>query len=49
MEKTDTNCFPMKYLSEFELADRGDRYGVVTKNVDGLPSILDLIWMSREF
>ena len=30
------------------MVDRGDRYGVVAKDSDRLPSILDFTWMDNE-
>ena len=40
--------FPMKYLSDIYLVDRGDNYVVVTKNACVLPSIFDFTCMDRE-
>ena len=38
----------MRYLSGIELVDRCASYGVVTKDADGLPSILDFTCMDQD-
>ena len=35
----------MKYLSDIELINRGDGYGVITKDLYVLPSLLDFMWV----
>ena len=45
--KTATKRFPMKHLSGLELRDRGDCVGLVSKGVDGQPSLLPFVWMDR--
>ena len=38
----------MKYLSEIELVNRSYKYGVITKDVDWIPVLLDFTWMDRK-
>jgi len=46
--KTATRKFPMKWLSEVELAVRGDRKGLVTRAEDGKVVAMAYVWMDRE-
>jgi hypothetical protein len=46
--KTATRRFPMQLLSTKELHQRGDRYGLVSKNADGIPYLLSFVWMDRD-
>ena len=46
--KTATKRFPMAYLSSVELQDRGDRFGLISKDANGKPSMLAFVWMDRE-
>jgi hypothetical protein len=45
--KTATKRFPLKHLSGLELRDRGDCVGLVSKGIDGQPSLLAFVWMDR--
>jgi hypothetical protein len=45
--KTATRQFPMGYLSQLELQQRGDRKGLMMRGVDGEPSLLAFVWMDR--
>lgn len=47
--KTATKQFPMKWLSEVELSNRGDRKGLVARNADGGDvNLLAFVWMDRD-
>jgi hypothetical protein len=46
--KTATRMFPMKYLSEIELAERGDRKGIVANDTHGNVQLLAFVWMDRD-
>jgi hypothetical protein len=45
--KTATRHFPLAYLSNLELENRGDRAGLVHYGPDGNPSLLAFMWMDR--
>eukprot|EP00978_Attheya_sp_CCMP212_P007953 scaffold18506_cov37-Attheya_sp.AAC.1 len=45
--KTATRHFPLAYLSNLELENRGDRSGLIHYGPDGLPSLLSFVWMDR--
>jgi hypothetical protein len=45
--KTATKQFPLAHLSGLELRDRGDHRGVVSKGIDGQPSLLAFVWLDR--
>jgi hypothetical protein len=38
----------MQLLSTKELEQRGDRYGLVSKNADGIPYLLSFVQMDRD-
>jgi hypothetical protein len=44
---TLTRQFPMKYLSELELAGRGSRAGLIAKDEEGVPRYLALVFVDR--
>ena len=46
--KTATRRFPLTHLSAVELNNRGDRYGLLSKDEYGLPKFLSFVWMDRE-
>ena len=46
--KSATRQFPMTYLSQVELQDRGDRKGLVTRGGNEQPSLLAFVWMDRQ-
>jgi Transposase IS4 len=46
--KTATKKFPMSYLSNIELHERGDRRGVVSRDPDGTPRLMAFVWMDRD-
>jgi Transposase IS4 len=47
--KTATKKFPMNRLSTTRLHQRGDRYGLVHKNVvTGRPKLIAFVWLDRE-
>ena len=46
--KTATNKFPMSYLSNLELVQRGDYKGLVARGTDGQPTMLSFVWMDRD-
>ena len=43
--KMATKKFPMSYLSNLELVQRGDYKGLVARGTDGQPTMLSFIWM----
>ena len=46
--KMATKKFPMSYLSNLELVQRGDYKGLVARGTDGQPTMLLFIWMDRD-
>ena len=46
--KTATKKFPMSYLSNLELVQRGDYKGFVARGTDGQPTMLLFVWMDRD-
>ena len=48
MVKTATKKFPMSYLSNLELVQRGDYKGLVARGTDGQPTMLSFVWMDRD-
>ena len=46
--KTATKKFPMSYLSNLELVQRGDYKGLVARGTDGQPTMLSFVWMDQE-
>ena len=46
--KTATKKFPMSYLSNLELVQRGDYKGLVARGADGQPTMLSFVWMDRD-
>jgi Transposase IS4 len=46
--KTATKYFPMAYLSNIELHERGDRRGLIAKDYDGTPRLMAFVWMDRD-
>ena len=46
--KTATRRFPLTYLSNIELQERGDRSGLIMRGPDGEPSLLAFVWMDRD-
>ena len=45
--KTATKQFPMAWLSSQEMNQRGDRIGLVSRNDEGHPHMLSLVFMDR--
>jgi hypothetical protein len=46
--KTATKKYPMAYLSNLVLQQRGDRHGVVRRNDAGMITMMAFVWMDRE-
>jgi Transposase IS4 len=46
--KTSHREFPLQHLQQVELSERGDRYGLVTRNQEGVPHLLSFVWMDQE-
>jgi hypothetical protein len=46
--KTATRRFPMAYLSNLEMQERGDRHGVVTRGANGVTTLMVFVWMDRD-
>ena len=46
--KTATKKFPMSYLSNLELVQRGDNKGLVARGTDGQPTMLSFVWMDQD-
>jgi hypothetical protein len=48
--KSATGQYPMSFLSQVELNNRGDRKGMVTRGGDtaGDPKLLTFVWMDRQ-
>ena len=46
--KTATRKFPMAYLSNLEMQERGDRHGVVTRGANGVTTLMAFVWMDRD-
>ena len=46
--KMATKKFPMSYLSNLELVQRGDYKGLVARGTDGQPTMLSFVWMDRD-
>ena len=46
--KTATKRFPMQYLSQIELENRGEFSGLVCRDHSGDPKFLSFVWMDRE-
>jgi hypothetical protein len=46
--KQATKRFPMGYLSNLELSNRGDFKGLVSKKEDGTTDFLSFVWMDRD-
>jgi Transposase IS4 len=46
--KTATRKYPMHYLSNLVLYERGARHGVVAKDADGNVNMLAFVWMDRD-
>ena len=46
--KMATKKFPMSYLSNLELVQRGDYKGLVARGTDGQPTMLSFIWMDQD-
>ena len=46
--KTATKKFPISYLSNLELVQRGNYKGLVARGTDGQPTMLSFIWMDRD-
>ena len=46
--KTATKKFPMSYLSNLELVQRGDYKGLVARGTDGQPTMLSFVSMDRD-
>jgi hypothetical protein len=46
--KTATRHFPMSYLNTLVLNDRGDRQGVVRRDINGQPDLMAFVWMDRD-
>jgi hypothetical protein len=45
--KTATKHFPQAYLSNLEMAEQGERSGLIAKDADGIPIMLAYVWMDR--
>ena len=43
-----TKKFPMSYLSNLELVQRGDYKGLVARGTDGQPTMLSFVWMDQD-
>ena len=43
--KMATKKFPMSYLSNLELVQRGDYKGLVARGADGQPTMVSFVWM----
>ena len=46
--KTATKKFPMSYLSNLELVQRGDYKGLVARGTNGQPTMLSFVWMDQD-
>ena len=46
--KTATKKFPMTYLSNLELSNRGDFRGLVARGADGHPEMIAFVWMDQD-
>jgi Transposase IS4 len=46
--KTATKRFPMQYLGNMELNERGDRAGLVSRDEQGRPTFLSFVYMDRD-
>jgi hypothetical protein len=46
--KTATKRFPMAYLSNLEMQQRGERNGVVTRGADSATTLMAFVWMDRD-
>ena len=46
--KMATKKFPMSYLSNLELVQRGDYKGLVARGTDGQPTMLSFVWMDQD-
>jgi hypothetical protein len=46
--KTATKKFPMGYLSNLEIKERGDWHGVVTRGANDMTTLMDFVWMDRD-
>jgi hypothetical protein len=46
--KTAARQYPQSYLAHLEMTDRGDRRGLIAKDVHGTPSMLAFCWMDRD-
>jgi hypothetical protein len=46
--KTATKRFPITYLSNLEMQERGDRHGVVTRGANGVTTLMAFVWMDRD-
>jgi hypothetical protein len=47
--KNSSRRFPMKFLSEIELRERGNRCGLAAKDADGVPRYLAYVFVYRDF
>ena len=46
--KTATKKFPMGYLSNLEMEERGDWHGVVTRGANDVTTLMAFVWMDRD-
>jgi hypothetical protein len=46
--KTATCWLPLIHLSGIDLQQRGHRKGLITRDMDGKPSLLAFVWMNRD-
>ena len=46
--KTGTNEFPMSWLQQVELPNRGDMEELVAKDSNGIPELLSFVWVDHD-
>ena len=46
--KTATKKFPMAYLSNLEMQQRGERHGLITRGAEGDATLMAFVWMDRD-
>ncbi len=46
--KTATWQYPQSYLAHIKMTDRGNRRGLIAKDVHGTPSMLAFCWMDQD-
>ena len=45
--KTATTRFPVAYLLQLEMQDRGEHHGLVLRDNDGISTMMDFVWLYR--